>query len=214
MCSPSLAPSRDPVHLVLCDFGKLGLAYAETPPILTEREVVEGILHGQYDEPVEVVAFSLKFDGIYLGRRKEDELLYAGKVEHGFTTDQQKELMARAGKLIAKTQPLTTKIAKPKAKWLKPTLLVDVEYRAMTGEGKLRHPSYKDYVRTFNHEALPSSVTLETVSGSARLAPRSIKYLSKVLRSDNAQSNHRNCHLYPDADAFGMHHCRHRRVHR
>jgi bifunctional non-homologous end joining protein LigD len=32
---------------------------------------------------------------------------------------------------------------KPKAHWLKPELLVDVEYRALTGEGKVRHPSFK-----------------------------------------------------------------------
>jgi bifunctional non-homologous end joining protein LigD len=84
-----------------------------------------------------------KFDGIYLGRRKEDELLYAGKVEHGFTTESEKALRQRAAKLKAKVQPLTTKIKKPKAQWLKPKLLVDVEYRALTGEGKLRHPSFK-----------------------------------------------------------------------
>lgn len=40
-------------------------------------------------------------------------------------------------------QPLLKKVVKPKAKWLRPKLLVEVEYRAMTGEGKLRHPSYK-----------------------------------------------------------------------
>jgi bifunctional non-homologous end joining protein LigD len=34
------------------------------------------------------------------------------------------------------------RIKKPKSKWLKPGLLVDVEYRAMTGEGKVRHPSF------------------------------------------------------------------------
>lgn len=84
-----------------------------------------------------------KFDGIYLGRRKEDELLYAGKVEHGISIAQQKALRKRAEKLRAKNQPLTTKIKKPKARWLRPRLLVDVEYRAITGEGKLRHPSYK-----------------------------------------------------------------------
>jgi hypothetical protein len=69
MRSPSLAPSRDPVHhLVLCDFGKLGLAYVETSPTLTEAEVVEGILHGQYDEPVEVVAFSVDEGWARVGR--------------------------------------------------------------------------------------------------------------------------------------------------
>lgn len=59
MRSPSLAPSRDPVHLVLCDFGKLGSAFVETAPVTTEGEVVEGILYGQYDSPLEVIAFDV-----------------------------------------------------------------------------------------------------------------------------------------------------------
>jgi bifunctional non-homologous end joining protein LigD len=41
------------------------------------------------------------------------------------------------------TQPLTRKVKKPKATWFKPHLLVDVEFRALTGTRKLRHPSYK-----------------------------------------------------------------------
>jgi hypothetical protein len=59
MRSPSLAPTREPVHFVLCDFGTLGLAYVETQPITTEAQVVDGILHGQYDAPVEVIAVSV-----------------------------------------------------------------------------------------------------------------------------------------------------------
>jgi bifunctional non-homologous end joining protein LigD len=31
----------------------------------------------------------------------------------------------------------------PKAQWLKPVLLGDVEYRRKTAAGLLRHPSYK-----------------------------------------------------------------------
>ena len=50
---------------------------------------------------------------------------------------------AATGPLMARAQPLTKKIKKPKAQWLKPELLVDVEYRALTGEGKVRHPSFK-----------------------------------------------------------------------
>ena len=42
---------------------------------------------------------------------------------------------------LHRKQPLTKKVAKPKATWLKPELLVDVEFRALTGDGKLRHPS-------------------------------------------------------------------------
>jgi bifunctional non-homologous end joining protein LigD len=84
-----------------------------------------------------------KFDGIYLARREHGELTYAGKVEHGFDTASQTDLRRRADKLRAKVQPLTKKIKKPKAVWLTPKLLVDVEYRALTGTGKLRHASFK-----------------------------------------------------------------------
>ena len=84
-----------------------------------------------------------KFDGIYLARRNEDGLVYAGKVENGFTPASQHDLESRAKNLRTRTQSLARKIRKPKAHWLKPELLVDVEYRALTGEGKVRHPSFK-----------------------------------------------------------------------
>ena len=82
-----------------------------------------------------------KFEGIYLARR--DDMSYAGKVEHGFTLQTQRDLESRARGLATRSPPLSTKVSKPKARWLKPELLVDVEYRALTKEGKLRHPSFK-----------------------------------------------------------------------
>jgi hypothetical protein len=66
MRSPTLAPSGqapDPVHLVLCDFGKLGNAYVENEPVTTETDVVHNILTGQYDRPLKVVAFSVDEGG-------------------------------------------------------------------------------------------------------------------------------------------------------
>ena len=57
MRSPSLAPAYDEtVHLVLCDFGRQGLAYIETEPACSERSVVKNLLLGQYHHPVQVVA--------------------------------------------------------------------------------------------------------------------------------------------------------------
>ena len=63
MRSPSivaLGPTHDPVHLVLCDFGKLGSAYIETEPVTTEARVVDNLISAQYDTPLEVVAFSVE----------------------------------------------------------------------------------------------------------------------------------------------------------
>ena len=49
----------------------------------------------------------------------------------------------RAANLAIRKPAISGKINKPKARWLRPVLLADVEYRALTGEGKVRHPSYK-----------------------------------------------------------------------
>ena len=54
-----LGPSHDPVHLILCDFGKNGTAYIETDPVKTEASVVGDLVSGEHDRPIEVVAFSL-----------------------------------------------------------------------------------------------------------------------------------------------------------
>ena len=52
-----------------------------------------------------------KFDGIYLARHKGKELLYAGKVDHGFDAASAKDLQTRLKPLIRKTQPYARKIA-------------------------------------------------------------------------------------------------------
>jgi bifunctional non-homologous end joining protein LigD len=65
-------------------------------------------------ETLPIAGFALegsKFDGIYLGRRKGDGLIYAGKVDHGFDTASAKDLQARLKPLIRKTQPYAKKIA-------------------------------------------------------------------------------------------------------
>ncbi|HEY2684853.1 MAG TPA: hypothetical protein VGI93_15145 [Steroidobacteraceae bacterium] len=81
-----------------------------------------------------------KFDGIYLARRKEGGLLYA---ERSRTALRRHHSATWRRGQRSRSQPLTKKIRKPKAQWLKPERLVDVKYRAATGEGKVRHPSFE-----------------------------------------------------------------------
>ena len=83
-----------------------------------------------------------RFDGLYIGRRKGDELVYAGKVDHGFDKASAKDLQARLKPLIRKTQPYTKKIAH-RGVWVEPSLLAEIEYRAKSAEGKVRHPFFK-----------------------------------------------------------------------
>jgi bifunctional non-homologous end joining protein LigD len=69
-------------------------------------------------------------------------LVYAWKVDHGFDTASAKELQARLKPLIRKTQPYGKKIAH-KGIWVEPSLLAEIEYRAKSAEGKVRHPVFK-----------------------------------------------------------------------
>jgi bifunctional non-homologous end joining protein LigD len=83
-----------------------------------------------------------KWDGMYLARRKGKELVYAGKVDHGFGPASAKELQTRLKPLVRTTQPYSKKIAH-KGIWVEPKLLAEIEYRAKSAEGKVRHPVFK-----------------------------------------------------------------------
>ena len=96
-------------------------------------------------ETLPIAGFALdgnEFNGIYVGRQKGDTLVYAGKVDHGFDRVTAAELRRRLTPLIRKTQPYSKKIAH-KAFWVEPQLLAEIEYRAKSAKGKVRHPFFK-----------------------------------------------------------------------
>ena len=94
-------------------------------------------------ETLTIAGFALdgsKFDGIYLGRRKGKDLVYAGKVDHGFDKASAKDLKARLKPLIRRTQPYSKRIAH-RGGWVEPKLMAEI--RAKSAEGKVRHPLFK-----------------------------------------------------------------------
>jgi bifunctional non-homologous end joining protein LigD len=96
-------------------------------------------------ETLTIAGFALDgndWDGIYVGRWKGDDLIYAGKVEHGFDKKSSAELRERLQPLVRKTQPYAKRIAH-KGIWVEPKLLAEIEYRAKSAEGKVRHPFYR-----------------------------------------------------------------------
>jgi bifunctional non-homologous end joining protein LigD len=96
-------------------------------------------------ETLPIAGFALKenrFDGLYIGRQEGDELIYAGKVDHGFDNASAEDLQARLKPLIRKTQPYAKKIAH-RGVWVEPSLLAEIEYRAKSAAGKVRHPFFK-----------------------------------------------------------------------
>jgi hypothetical protein len=60
----SIAPSLDAdIHLVLCRFGRAGLAYVETDPAEADATtVIQNLLYGRYGEPLRVVALNVVLD--------------------------------------------------------------------------------------------------------------------------------------------------------
>jgi len=96
-------------------------------------------------ETLAIAGFKIKdnrFDGIYVGRQEGDKLLYAGKVEHGFEDAIVRDLERRLNKLVRKTQPFAKRIPNSGI-WVEPRLNAEIEYRAKSANGHLRHPSFK-----------------------------------------------------------------------
>jgi bifunctional non-homologous end joining protein LigD len=57
-----------------------------------------------------------KFDGFYLGEEHNGELVYAGKIEGGWTEDQKDALLARVKPLQISRPRILLPVAKPKAR--------------------------------------------------------------------------------------------------
>jgi hypothetical protein len=88
------------------------------------------------------------WDGIYVGRRKGDHLIYAGKVDHGFDKKSSDELRKRLTPRIRKTQPYTKRIAHKGSGWSR-----SCSPKSSTEPNRVRArcaiPSSEAYGRTF-----------------------------------------------------------------
>jgi bifunctional non-homologous end joining protein LigD len=80
---------------------------------------------------------------LHLGKREGKDLRYVGKVGTGFTTRVSADLRRRLDAIETPKAKLTKAVRKPKVKWVEPSLIAEVEYRDVTAEGYLRHPSFK-----------------------------------------------------------------------
>jgi bifunctional non-homologous end joining protein LigD len=80
---------------------------------------------------------------LYIGRREGGKLLYGGKIESGFTIEEQREIREALDPFIQKKSPLDVTIDKPKATWVKPVVEAEIDYSAKTDEGLVRHGSFK-----------------------------------------------------------------------
>ncbi|MBY3447452.1 non-homologous end-joining DNA ligase [Rhizobium laguerreae] len=80
---------------------------------------------------------------LLLAARMGDDLVYVGSVGTGFKESDISELRGMIDTITRKTPPLPYSGARKNVIWLQPTLIAEIEYRAWTEDGKLRHASYK-----------------------------------------------------------------------
>nr|WP_155755932.1 ATP-dependent DNA ligase [Rhizobium leguminosarum] len=79
---------------------------------------------------------------LLLAARKGDELVYVGGVGTGFNERSAADLREQMDKLII-AKPAIDTGRKRNAVFVRPELVAEIEYRAWTHDGKLRHASYK-----------------------------------------------------------------------
>ena len=96
-------------------------------------------------ETLTIAGFALDgtdWDGIYLGRRDGNDLIYAGKVIRVSISSPPPKQRERLTPLIRKIQLYTNRILH-KGIWAEPELLAEIECRAKSAEGKVRHPYFR-----------------------------------------------------------------------
>ncbi|CDX39568.1 DNA ligase D [Mesorhizobium plurifarium] len=80
---------------------------------------------------------------LYIGRWDGDRLLYAGKAQSGYTLAVARRVRERLDPLIVSKSPLAEVIKKPKATWVRPEVLAEVQFSGVTDRGILREAVFK-----------------------------------------------------------------------
>jgi bifunctional non-homologous end joining protein LigD len=84
---------------------------------------------------------------LYLGKKEGNDLVYMGKVGTGWSRTVSSQIRKQLDTVVSPKSKLTKPIRKPKATWVEPTFVADVEYRDITSEGLLRASSFKGLSR-------------------------------------------------------------------
>ena len=84
---------------------------------------------------------------LYLGKREGKDLVYMGKVGTGWTRTVSGQIRKQLDTVVSPKSKLTKQVRKPKATWVDPVYMADIEYRDITSEGLLRQSSFKGLKR-------------------------------------------------------------------
>jgi bifunctional non-homologous end joining protein LigD len=84
---------------------------------------------------------------LYLSKKEGNDLVYMGKVGTGWSRTVSSRIRKQLDTVVSPKSKLTKPIRKPKATWVEPTFVADVEYRDITSEGLLRASSFRGLSR-------------------------------------------------------------------
>jgi len=105
------------------------------------------------------------FGALLLGNLHHGRLEYAGRVGTGFSSRQLEELHALLQEMEVEQSPFLPSPSLPTARgvhWVRPRLVIDVEYAERTRDGLLRQPSFRGVREDLEPEQLSASgATLE-----------------------------------------------------
>jgi ATP-dependent DNA ligase len=117
--------------------GQRSPAWTKVKATKRDEFVVGGWLPGEGNREGRIGA-------LLVGLPEDDgQLTYCGGVGTGFTDKELRRLKDRLGPLVTTASPFTTALPRRDAVFVRPEVVVDVEYRERTTGGILRQPSYK-----------------------------------------------------------------------
>jgi bifunctional non-homologous end joining protein LigD len=80
---------------------------------------------------------------LYLGKREGNDLVYMGEVGTGWSRTMSSQIRKQLDTVVSPKSKLTKPIRKPKATWVEPSFMAEVEFRDVTSDGLLRQSSFK-----------------------------------------------------------------------
>jgi bifunctional non-homologous end joining protein LigD len=134
---------------------------------------------------------SKKFSALLMGVYEKGELIFIGPVGTGFGTETQKELLSKLKPLETETCPFAVEPEynkpsrfrpnPPKAKvvWVRPELVAEITYRALTDDGSMRHPSFKG----LREDKDPREVVREKATPTEKVIHAATSAIEKKVRA-------------------------------
>jgi bifunctional non-homologous end joining protein LigD len=101
----------------------------------------------RHESSLNATSDSRSVAALYLGKKEGKDLVYMGKVGTGWSQTVSSQIRKQLDTVVSPKSKLTKPIRKPKATWVEPTFVADVEYRDITSEGLLRASSFKGLSR-------------------------------------------------------------------